>query len=64
MALARVYKDSLANMFFFPISYLENIIFSLMMHASLILPPRGLMRRHTRSLKGMVCNSVITDDSG
>ena len=58
-----VFKEPLTTLFFFPASYLESIILSLLMLASLILLPRGPINGRRRHLKGIVYDGVVTDDS-
>jgi len=58
-----VFKEPLQTLLFFPVSYIESVITSLLILVALFLLPRGLIREKRKPIKGRVYDGVITDST-
>jgi branched-chain amino acid transport system permease protein len=56
------FRLQLQQIFFFPISYLEDIIFPLMMLLPLMFLPRGLIQERRKPIRGIVYGEIIGQD--
>jgi branched-chain amino acid transport system permease protein len=56
------FKPQIQQVFFFPVSYLENIILPLMILLVLMFLPKGLIREKRRPIRGIVYGEIESDD--
>ncbi len=56
------FRLQLQQIFFFPISYLEDIIFPLMILLPLMFLPRGLIQERRKPIRGIVYSEIIGQD--
>jgi branched-chain amino acid transport system permease protein len=56
------FRPQLEQIFFFPVSYLEDIIFPLLILLVLIFLPKGLIRERRKPIKGIVYDEIVGSD--